>query len=281
MLKKIALATALLATASFATWDKFPVLEANKGQAEIGANYLIQGDVTQLGLFAQARYTVIPNLELGAAVPFVLFTHWDGDDAKQDGLDNIPVMVRYQFMPIMNAFLDFTVPTGSEDLRGKDSPFGFHFGVQYSQPFGSVLFGSEIGLALETAGDDDTTPPWDMNLGAEAQFPMGMVTPYVGLDFDMLLGKYTYDGDNVGKSHTGDWGIAPYVGANIAINQMMYADVSAAFGIGEDIYGEDTPITRTAKCGVNFYFRSKTATERPFSRGRFSSGNAGFRGETG
>ena len=257
MFKKIALVTALVATASFATWDKFPVLEAGKGQAEVGANYLIQGDATQLGLFGQARYAVISNLELGVAVPFVLFTHWDGDDAKMDGLDNIPVMVRYQFMPIMNAFLDFTIPTASEDLRGKDGPLGFHFGVQYSQAFGAVNFGSELGLKLETEGDDKTTPPWDMNLGAEAQFPLGMVTPYVGLDIDMLLGKATVDGDNVGESHTGEMGFFPYVGANIAINQMMYADVSARFGFGGDylkatVKTDDTPITLTAKFGINF-----------------------------
>ena len=61
MLKKIALATALLATASFATWDKFPVLEANKGQAEVGAKYMIAGDVTQLGMFAQARSPSSPT----------------------------------------------------------------------------------------------------------------------------------------------------------------------------------------------------------------------------
>ena len=257
MFKKIALVTALVATASFATWDKFPVLEAGKGQAEAAVHYGMQDDLSQLGLSVAGRYTVIPNLELGVKVPFVLFTHWDGDDQKQDGLYNIPVMVRYQFMPIMNAFLDFTVPTGSEDLRGKDSPFGFHFGVQYSQPFGSVLFGSEIGLALETAGDDDTTPPWDLNLGAEAKFPMGMVAPYVGVDLDMLLGKYTRDGDNVGKSYTGKLGIAPYVGANIAINQMMYADVSAKVSMGDDYMvvkttRDDMWISLTAKFGVNF-----------------------------
>ena len=86
MFKKIALVTALVATASFATWDKFPVLEAGKGQAEIGANYTIAGDASRLGLFGQARYSVISNLELGVAVPFVLFTDNDGADGP-DGIE--------------------------------------------------------------------------------------------------------------------------------------------------------------------------------------------------
>ena len=251
MLKKIALVTALVATASFATWDKFPVLEAGKGQAEAGLNYSMAGDLSQLGLFAQARYTVIPNLELGASIPFVLFTHWDGDDMKADGLGNIPLMVRYQFMPIMNAFVDVDIPVGDETVA--DDGLGIHFGVQYSQAFGSVNFGSELGFAIRTEGDDKFAQPNDLNLGAEAQIPMGMVTPYVGLDLDMWIGEPTYDGDDVpGSDVSGTIGLAPYVGANIAINQMMYADVSARFGIGEDYYGEDMPITLTGKFGINF-----------------------------
>ena len=251
MLKKIALVTALVATASFATWDKFPVLEANKGQAEAGATYTMAGDLSQLGLFAQARYTVIPNLELGVSIPFVLFTHWDGDDMKADGLGNIPLMIRYQFMPAMNAFVDVDLPVGDEEVAADG--LGLHFGVQYSQAFGSVNFGSELGLAIRTEGDDEISPPYDLNVGAEARIPMGMVAPYVGLDLDMLLGEYTHDGDELpGSDASGTIGIAPYVGANIAINQMMYADVSARFGIGEDYYGEDMPITLTGKFGINF-----------------------------
>ena len=253
MLKKIALVAAVAATASFATWNYFPVQEAGKGQAEIGVTDKMQDKLNQFALFAQARYTIIPNFELGVKVPFVLFTHVDGHDLKQDGLGDIPVMLRYQFMPIMNAFLDVSVPTCSEDLCGKEDPVGFHFGVQYSQNFGFVNFGSELGLKLETAGDDKTTPPWDMNIGLEGDFAVSeMFTPYVGVDFDMLIGKYTFDGDNVGESHTGDMGIAPYVGVGIAINPMFYVDLNAKFGFGEDIYGKKTPIWLTGKFGINF-----------------------------
>ena len=110
MFKKIALAAALTATASFATWNYFPVLENHKGQAEVGVTDLMQDKTNQLGLFVGARYTVIPNLELGVKLPYTVFTHWDGEDAKRDGLNNIPLMVRYQFMPIMNAFVDVDLP---------------------------------------------------------------------------------------------------------------------------------------------------------------------------
>ena len=253
MFKKIALAAALAATASFATWDYFPVQETHKGQAEIHADYLMVDKTSQMALSAGARFTIVQNFEAGLIVPFVLFTHYDGEDLKRDGLSNLQLMLRYQFMPIMNAFLDVEVPTCNKDLCGDDDPFGFHFGVQFSQKFGIVDFGSELGLALETKGDDKATPPWDMNLGLEADFVVNdMLTPYVGIDVNMLIGKYTVDGDNAGESHTGDMGFAPYLGLAININPMFYAGVQAQFCFGDDYYGEDMVTILTAKFGVNF-----------------------------
>ena len=235
MFKKIALAAALVATATFATWDKFPVLEQGKGQAAVGINDLMQDKGNQLSLGAKGRFTVIQNLEVGLAIPYVIFTHWDGEDQKADGLADIGLMVRYQFMPTMNAFLDIALPTCNEDLCGEDGPVGFHFGAQYSQNFGMVNFGSELGLAIETKGDDKTTPPWTLNLGAEGDFAINpMLTPYVGLDLAMLLGKYTYDGENGGDSHTGELGIEPYLGLGIAFNPMITLDLCAQFTFGKD-----------------------------------------------
>jgi hypothetical protein len=252
MLKKIILAMALVATASFATWDKFPVLEQHKGQAEVGLAYAMQGDLSALGIFGAARFTVVQNLELGVAVPYTIFTHFDGEDVKRDGLNNIPLMVRFQFLPILNAFVDVDLPVGDEEVS--DDGLGVHFGVQFSQKFGIVNFGSELGLEIRTEGDNEISPPWLLNIGAEADFLVtDMLTPYVGLDFYMWLGEYTHDGDEIaGSDASGTIGVAPYIGLNIAITQMFYADVSASFGFGEDFFGEDTPITLQGKFGVNF-----------------------------
>lgn len=255
MFKKIALAAALAATASFATQDYFPVKEAGHGQAQISEQVLMHGnrsvDVVALG----ARFSFIQNFEAGLVVPVTALTYIDGKNAEQSGLNNISLMLRYQFMPIMNAFLDVEFPTCSKDLCGDDKPFGFHFGVQFSQKFGIVDFGSELGLKLETKGKDKTTPPWDLNLGLEADFLVSdMLTPYVGFDFNMLLGKTTRDGKNEGESRTGDLGIAPYVGLNIDFNPMLYLGFEFRFGVGEDYddYGKDTPIWLTVNFGVNF-----------------------------
>jgi len=252
MIKKIALAAALAVSASFATWDKFPVLENHNGQAKAGFGFGIPEDkTTTADLYAGVRYTVITGLELGTVFDYRLFTHYDGKDAKTDGVANLPILVRYQFLPILNAFLDVTLPIGDDSFNGDATQF--HFGAQYSSTFGIVSLGTELGLQLETKGGDKTTPPWILNVGAEGDFVLGPVTAYVGADVLVELGKNTYDGDNVGDSHTGDLAIFPYVGANYAVNQALSFDVAAIFGFGnKDLVENDADISFDVHANFNF-----------------------------
>ena len=105
-------------------------------------------DIVELGV----RYSIIQNFEAGLKVPVTVLSYYDGKNDERNGLGNLELMLRYQFMPIMNAFLDVQFPTCSKDICGDDDPFGFHFGVQFSQKFGIVDFGSELGLKLESKG---------------------------------------------------------------------------------------------------------------------------------
>lgn len=257
MFKKIALATALIASASFATWDKFPVLEAGKGQAKVGMDYNMQGDWSGLDLYAGARYSVISNLELGLVLPYTIFTDDDCDDKicgdDPDGLKNLTIMARYQFMPAMNAFVDVDLPIGEEELA--DDGLGLHFGVQYSMPINEMIsLGSEAGLWMATEGDDEVSPPWNLNVGAELDFAvMPQLTPYVGLDFNMHLGENTHDGDDIpGSDESGEIGIWLTLGAGYAINQMIGIDASFGMGFGEDYYGKDTPMVIDVNVKINF-----------------------------
>lgn len=253
MIKKIMLAAALAATASFATWDKFPVLEAGKGQAKVGLGYDMQGDYSDLGMYVGARYAVIQGLELGLAVPFRFYSDFDGIDLKQDGLGNIPLMVRYQFMPTMNAFVDVNLPFG-DDSYNEEGAWAFHAGVQFSQKFGMIDLGAEAGLLISTEGDDEVSPPWNLNVGAEADFVLGgPVTPYVGLDMNMYLGEYTHDGDELPWSDaSGTLGLWLTLGVGYQINQMISLDASFGLGFGEDYYGEDTPMSIDFNAKFNF-----------------------------
>jgi hypothetical protein len=248
MFKKVLLATALVATASFATWDKFPVLENHKGQGQVGLQYLMQGDMSGMGIYGGARYTVIPNLELGTKLPYRIYTDYDGNDGP-DGLGNLPIMVRYQFMPIMNAFVDVELPIGEEELA--DDGIGIHAGVQYSQPFGMVNFGSELGFTIHTEGDDEYTPAYVLNVGAEGDFAVNeMITPYVGADLNVKVTDSESHG--VEGDDSGDMGLWIYLGGAFAINPMFTVDASFGFGLGEDYYGEDTPMVIDVHLNINF-----------------------------
>lgn len=252
MFKKVALAAALCATASFATWNWFPVLENHKGEGQIGLEFDKAGDWKDLDLYAGVRYTVIPNLELGFKLPIRLMADFDGVD-EETGLRNPTFMARYQFMPTMNAFVDVDLPIGKEEIDG--DAFGLHAGVQYSQKFGMVNLGTELGLKLESEGDDERTPPWVLDIGAEADFEIGgIVTPFVGIELDMWIGKYTVDGDNEGESYTGDMAFWPYVGANVVFTPMFNMDAFVSFGFGDDNVKEssDTPIAVNAQLNIEF-----------------------------
>lgn len=254
MFKKIVLAAALAATASFATWDYFPVQEAGKGQVELANTSTMHGKATTLTETLRARFTIVQNFEAGLALPVLVNAWYDGkSDDDAGGLMPIELMLRYQFMPIMNAFLDVDFPTCGKHACYDDDAFVFHFGAQFSQKFGMVDFGSELGLKLETKGKDKTTPPWTLNLGLEADFAVSeTITPYVGLDLFMKLGKYTYDGKNGGESHTGEMGVSPYIGLVANITPMFYLGGDIRLGFGENFYGDDTLIAITIKAGLNF-----------------------------
>lgn len=252
MIKKIALAGALAATASFATWDKFPVLENHKGQAKVGFSYGMPAEKVSTGdLYAGVRYTVIPNLELATVISYRLFTDWDGNDGA-DGLHNLPLMVKYQFMPTMNAFVDLTLPIGEEEVSGDG--FGVHAGVQFSTALNQMIsLGSEAGFAFETEGDDKYTPAYEVNVGAELDFAvMPQLTPYVGLDMNIKVTDSEW-ADMEGQD-SGDMGLWLTLGVGYSINEMISLDASFGMGIiGEDYYGKDnTPMVIDVNAKFNF-----------------------------
>lgn len=255
MLKQILLGSALLATSSFATYSYFPVPDAMKGDAKLVADFDMQDKEKDLQLALKARFVPVQNLELYLNLPYKVFTRWDGEDTNGDGMKNLTFGARYQIIPTIAAFLDMTFPTGKDEIN--DDGFGFYFGGQYTQKFGNLDFGSEIGLGFNTEGDDKNKGPMQLTLAAELDpIVSPIISPYVGANLKIALGDPKHDGHKSGDT-SGDVGVFPYVGANFKITDMFSADLSATFGFGEDyllhFYGnKKTPITLEASFNVTF-----------------------------
>ncbi len=248
MLKKAFLAATLCATASFATWDKFPVLEDHKGEIIVGAEFIKQGEPMQLTPYVGSRYTVMPNLELGVILPYYVNLNMN----NENGLANPIFMARYQFLPMMNAFLDVRVPISNDPYN--NSEWSFNFGAQYSQNLGVVDFGAELSLKVNTRGDDKESPPLRLNFGAEADFNLGIpLTPFIGADGLMMIGKFTHEGENFGRSYTGDMAVLPYAGLKYAVNSNVCVQASAKTVFGkEEVVGSDTPIIADLNLKMSF-----------------------------
>lgn len=240
MINKVVLAAIFATSASFATWNVFPVQDAGKGEVQLDfANYWLP-DVGGMGMASLGvRYTLVNHLELALSLPYVPYEFDENGNFHSfaDGVGNLTGMVRYQFHPNFNGFLDVTFPVGNENLVGTDGSFLFCFGGQYSQQFGMVNFGSQLGLALETYGEDEVTPPWKLIAVTEADFVLGgMFTPYINLGFSMQIGRYTLKDGGFTGSHTGYFNLLPSVGVNMDLTQSF--SMSAEIGLETGWHGD-------------------------------------------
>lgn len=117
----------------------------------------------------------------------------------------------------------------------------------------TVLPNLELGLVL----------PYYVNLninnenglsGAETDFNLGIpLTPMIGVDALMAIGKFTYEGKNYGKSHTGDFAFLPYVGLKYAFTPNLTVQASAKTAFGKSIIiGTETPFMADLKLKMAF-----------------------------
>lgn len=256
MIRKIFLASALVASTAFASWDLFPVLGNHKGQAKVASSLktyeYLHHDYSIFGAAASVRYTVIPKLELALDLPYRIMTEDNGKDQNMDGLGNIGLSARYQFTSSMNAFTDVFIPVGDDSYNEKGA-WGFNVGAQYSVEFSQMLnFGSELGVNFETKGDDHEAPVFAFG-AAELDFRLSpQFTPYIGTNLAVGIGAfkhYSYLSSHGG----GEVYIEPYIGGTYDINHNISLDVSASFG--KWINADNSPnVTTTASLALLFNF---------------------------
>ena len=217
MFKKIALASAIAASAAFATWDYYPVLEAGKGSAEAGLYYDWDHDWSQAGAKIGARYSMIQGLELSLqswGYQFWGETDCDGCANGGDGLRDLIIGARYEIAPMITAFLDLNLPIGNDDNEhGATTPPSHHeifiyAGAQFSAPINDVpgmKFGTEAGIdwGFEHHNEERGL---DIHLSGELAYtvPDVGVTPFVGLQIKYRLTESTWDDHGTERGHNDD-----------------------------------------------------------------------------
>lgn len=228
MLKKIALAAAVAASSSFATYTFFPVGQANSGQVEAGVQYGWTDNTSDMNITLGAEYVIMQNLELSlTGLAFQLWNEPDdcGEDGHPDcpenaGLKAMTVGARYQFMPILIAALDVNIPLNSEDVVGPYDPFGLYAAIQYTQEFmPGLAFGSEAGLSYKFE-DNDMTEGLGLKIQAELDYTIASIglTPWIGASFDVRLSDVEAGPAEYGS---GDSAFTLWIGAGYPINDMF------------------------------------------------------------
>ncbi len=249
MFKKIALAMAVVASSSFATYTYFPVGNAGTGQVEIGyAHSWEEHDASSNTLFVKGEYVVMPNLELSLLGLGYVFMD-DGIDGTDDtdGFTAMTIGARYQFMPFLIGALDVELPLSSDDFGDYD-PFGLFVAVQYTQEFiPNLVLGSEAGVEYKFE-DDDTDEGLLLKVQAELDYTIASLglTPWVGLEFDYRLTDTEFASHSADDS--GDNSISFWVGGSYAINQMFA--VKANFILTRGDFGDSETVN--AALDINF-----------------------------
>ncbi len=250
MLKKILLGAAMLATSSFATYSQFPVPQANSGEVKVYTDFTMQDKRKAWDLGLKGRFVPVQNLEIWLQLPFTLMTRWGGEDTKGDGMKNLTFGGRYQITQNVAAFLDMTFPTGKKRIN--DDGLTFNLGAQYSQNFGTIDLGSELGFIFHTEGSDKFKAAPELHLNVEVDPIVSQtISPYIGLDLYIVVGDPKFDGHKSGDT-SGNVGVFPYLGANFKITEIFSADLCAIFGFGKDYVGDKTPITLEASFNASF-----------------------------
>jgi len=250
-MKKVLAAALMCAVSSFATWDYFPVQAAGKGEAKVGFGYLINAGghekLSIIGAEIGVRYSIIEGLEASLGVPFMLSASKDGESCKEEGKTKCPpsygqpvIGVRYWFPFGLGIAVDIDLPFQGDayaDFRedaSKGTPLNFRPAIQFSTNFTPELsVGAEVGLGIY--GENSETKlkeGMDLGIGVEFDYAIGSITPYIGADIGLGIGKPQYDGKEDPNGEAAKTAIDVGLGATFDINENMAADVGVVLGFG-------------------------------------------------
>ena len=266
MFKKIILAAALAVTASFATWDYFPVLPAGQGSAKGGLYYDWDGDWSQAGLEVGARFSLIEKLEL--SLQSWGYQFWSEEDCKGcvnggDGLRDLTIGARFEVAPMITAFLDFHLPIGNDDYsKNGHAPstdeIALYLGGQFSMEVPNApgfKFGTEAGIdwGFEHNHYDRGL---ELHIAGEADYTIQSIglTPLLGLKFKFKVFEDEWE-DGAGKEHgednSGHNQIQIWLGAQYAVVPNLSVLAKLIVRSGDPEMGGDAS---GLYAGVEFFF---------------------------
>lgn len=231
MFKKILAVCALAASVSFAEWDYFPILPQGQGQVVGAIGYTDVDPLTWMEGEVGVRYSPLSFMEVYLKFDYRFFSHVDGEDAKADGIGNLPLGIKFQVTPQFALFGDFLLPTGDESYNNEDE-FIFDVGFSHVSMYSMLAWGSEFAVTFYT--DSQVLV---FNVGDEWDLLFGRFVPY--FMFDVEYGVYTGPG---GSSDA--FGVIAGLGAKFSITEAASLDFSARFYFGDlhEYYNCDDPV---------------------------------------
>ena len=215
MFKKIILALAVLACASFATWDYYPIPQDKNGSVEAGLYYDKDHRWSQAGLKMGARIILLKSLEI--SLNGWGYQFWNEEDCSGcvnggDGLRDLTIGGRFAIAPMINVFLDMNLPVGRDEYDGynthppSNGEFSIYAGAQFSAPtkLEGFEFGTEGGI-LWGFEHDNHERGLDIHIGAEAGYTIPKVglTPYIGMLLKFRLTESVWYENNKNETEHG------------------------------------------------------------------------------
>ena len=247
------------------SWGKFPPKEAGRGEARIDMSYDYYQDTSfryeghnyELGLSFDARYSIIQGLEVVVVLPVPMMRLRNGDIYNDyAGLSHPRIGIRYWLPVGFGFFSEFMLPIDTRDTSRLitdryyvdyhdytphhldtikitfSRAMGLELGAQYSKNVTEKLsFGSQFSLMIPFASQYNYTASQDLNVGAELDYTLGMITPFLGVDMLVGITRPTSDGKETGEIPK--MGVNLSAGANVDITKMLSADIFVGIRFGE------------------------------------------------
>ncbi len=247
-MKKVLMAALACTVSTFAAWDKFPVIEHNKGEAKIywetgsQASTALYGEEGTFGFYG-IRFAPIKNLEFAAYGKGIATTN------------DYTLGLRYQIISLISAGVDVSFP-----LPGAFWSFTPNF--QFSIPLTKELtLGSNFEMTIKTEGKYENSPSGyeketqgiDAAAGVELDFAINEKnTVWISVDLEKGLTKTEQDGEEISrKGEDRGLGVYPALGYLITLGNLDLG-THVGLGFGKDAGNGDIVTTVGIDAAIRF-----------------------------